>query len=208
MSTPLLTAARSRPSPLARSTPHSRQRPLCLDWRACPWDIMPTGRTPSPLDLHPRARLLQSALCREVKVTEARGQAEATAQGPEGSALLPAYPSPKTPHRQDWGTHTEPWGVAPGLCPPPAAAGLAFRALPTSSLPGTRNTRGSSSAEAGFFKSLNLFLEETASWFIFKCESRFHPQLPTAWLPCQTLPISSRPSGKTDIKYPHPRHFS
>lgn len=28
--------------------PTSQQRPLCLGWRACPWDIMPTGCTPFP----------------------------------------------------------------------------------------------------------------------------------------------------------------
>ena len=168
---------------------------------------MPTSCTPSPLDLRPRMRLLHPAFCGEVKVTEARGQAEANAQGPEGSTSFPPTQAQRPPVGRTRVPTLSPGGGT-RLCPPPATTGLAFRALPTSSLPSTQNTRGSSSAEAGFFKSLNLFLEETASWFIFKCKSRFHPQLPAVWLPCQTLPISSRPSGKSDIKYPHPRHFS
>lgn len=92
-----------------------------------------------PPDLHPRARLLQPALCREVKVIEARGRADATAQGPEGSALLPTHPSPKAPSRQDRGTHAEPWGWHQGCAlhpQPPVWPSGPFPPLPCPA-PGT-----------------------------------------------------------------------
>ncbi|CAI9166047.1 unnamed protein product [Rangifer tarandus platyrhynchus] len=146
---------------------------------------MPTSCTPSPLDICPRMRLLHPAFCGEVKVTEARGRAEANAQGPEGSASFPPTQAQRPPVGRTR-VHTLSPGGGTGLCPPPATTGLAFRALPASSLPSTRNTRGSSSAEAG--RRDSKWREESVS---------AHPKDLTPLSPslCRPLPRSSAAVG-------------